>query len=257
MAKKKSDRMYSHRRENIGIVEGCPFGCIYCQFKKLQRRFGKGTDDINYIPHYHLERLHKNPMSTSGIEFVTIGLNGDISCASDEVMEQVIQYCTNWKDRTFLLQTKSPERFTHFKYPGNVILGITLETNRDTIWGNGRKDEPYVPAGAKLTKYNQISKAPLPYERFTHMCQIQHSRKMVTIEPILDFDMRGLILFLKYIAPERVYIGYDSGDFHLPEPPLQKTRKLVECLKTEGITVFEKLMRPAWYEVEVEEKNKG
>ncbi len=248
MVKNKSDRMYSHRRENIGIVEGCPFNCIYCQFRKLQRRFGKGEDDINYVPHYHLERLLKKPLLTNGIEFVTIGLNGDISCASDEVMGQVIQYCTNWKDRTFLLQTKNPERLIPFKYPDNVIIGITLETNRDRIWGRGEAEEAHVPKDASITSYDQISKAPLPHERFINMCFIVHKRKMVTIEPILDFDMVDLIIFLKYIAPERVYIGYDSGNYKLPEPPLQKTKELVEKLRAESITVFEKLLRPAWYE---------
>ena len=244
---KKSKRMYSDRRQNIGITEGCDFRCKYCAFEALQKRFGITDTDKEYTPHTHLERLDKKPMSTSGDEFVTVGLNGDISFTSDEVIRLIIAYCAQWSDRTFLIQSKNPARFIEtdvtgtrkFHFPENVILCCTLETNYSLIPSASARGE-YVP-------YNTISKAPDPVLRVEAMEKIQANRKIVTIEPILNFDPDTLKFMIEAINPMAVYIGYDSGRNKLPEPPLQKTLDFIESIKS--ITqVRQKMMRAAWYE---------
>lgn len=244
---KKSKRMYGDRRDNIGIIEGCNYKCKYCAFEVLQKRFGKTDDDKNYTPHLHLERLDKNPKSTSGDEFVTIGLNGDISFAFDDTIQLIIAYCDRWSDRTFMLQSKNPARFIEtdqtgirkFSFPENVILACTLETNYSLILSPS-EDGEYIP-------YSTISKAPDPVLRAEAMIKIRDNRKIVTIEPVLNFDPETLKYMIEAINPMAVYIGYDSGGHKLPEPPLQKTLDFIESINP--ITqVRQKLIRPAWFE---------
>ncbi len=243
---KKSKRMYGDRRENIGITEGCDFRCRYCAFEALQKRFGITEEDKTYKPHTHIGRLDKKPKNTSGDQFITIGLNGDISFASDEVIRLIISYCAQWSDRTFLLQSKNPARFIEkdgagqkFYFPDNVILGCTLETNYSLI--------PSASAEGEFIPYSTISKAPQPICRAEAMIEIHDNRKIITIEPIMNFEPENLKNMIKAIAPMAVYIGYDSGGHKLPEPPLQKTLDFIESIKS--ITqVRLKLMRKAYYE---------
>jgi hypothetical protein len=83
---------------------------------------------------------------------------------------------------------------------------------------------------------------------------LMHPRKYVTIEPIMEFDLDAMVEWIKEINPEFVYVGYnnlDSKNFHLPEPPLEKTMKLIAEL--EKITeVRLKTIRKAWFDIEYE-----
>ncbi|MDD5453934.1 MAG: hypothetical protein PHW62_00340 [Candidatus Ratteibacteria bacterium] len=246
---KKGKRMYSDRRENNGITEGCNFKCKYCAFEALQKRFGVTEEDRAYTPHTHIERVNKKPKFTSGDQFITIGLNGDISFASDEVIRLIIGYCVQWSDRTFLLQSKNPARFIEtdeigtpkFYFPSNVILACTLETNYSLIPSASVKGE-YIP-------YNTISKAPDPALRAEAMVKIRDNRKIVTIEPILLFNLDVMLRWIKEISPEFIYIGYNSNiKLKLPEPSLSETTELIKSLKGNGFEVREKLIRKAFYE---------
>jgi len=54
---------------------------------------------------------------------------------------------------------------------------------------------------------------------------------MVTIEPIMDFDLIELVTIIKNIKPEWVNIGADSKGHNLPEPSKEKINALIEELK--------------------------
>jgi len=89
-------------------------------------------------------------------------------------------------------------------------LGTTIETNRD---------------------YN-ISFAPSVKERVLWLKLLSKTFKtMVSIEPILDFDLDILVSWIKSIQPDFVSIGADSKGHGLPEPPRQKILKLIDELK--------------------------
>lgn len=250
MSKNKSTRMYPERKKNMGITEGCEFGCVYCAFQALQERLGRTEEDKAYIPHLHLERLNVKPPETNGDEFVTIGLNGDISAAPDEVMYQIIEYCKRWTRTTFLIQSKNPARFVEqkgasdlnskFEFPPNVLLGATVETNYTIIPYHFYKE------GEMGYPYSAISKAPPPEERIRALAKIKDNRVIVTVEPILDFDPVKFIEMIKSVRPFRVYIGYDSGRSKLPEPLLDKTSLLIDEIR-KFTDVRLKLMREAWY----------
>jgi len=60
-------------------------------------------------------------------------------------------------------------------------------------------------------------------------------------------EPKTLKSIIESIHPMAVYIGYDSGNHKLPDPPLQKTLHLIETIKPIS-SVRQKLMRKAWYE---------
>ena len=56
-------------------------------------------------------------------------------------------------------------------------------------------------------------------------------RKMVSIEPIMDFDSRDFLRILQDIKPEFVSIGADSKNNNLTEPSSKKIKELIYHLK--------------------------
>lgn len=230
-------RMYGDSIQQINPLVGCEFDCRYCAFKRFMTRgMGKGktcSDCKTFTPHTHMERLVTRPKKTQGNEFISVCLNGDISFASGHVIDDIISYCQEWSDRTFLIQSKDPARFLDFEFPDNVILGTTIETD---------DDELYAAEG--------ISKAPSIRVRVEAMEQITSNRKMVTIEPILEFDMARLLWMLIRINPDIVYIGYDSKPAlnRLYEPAISKVMELADSLRT-STDVRLKLIRQPYQRV--------
>ena len=92
--------------------------------------------------------------------------------------------------------------------------------------------------------YSRVSKAPKPTKRFKDFLEIEHSRKMITIEPVMDFDLDVMIKWVKQIKPYIVWLGYDSkskGGY--PEPELDKFNRLHKEIKQAGIKVKLKTVR--------------
>lgn len=95
-----------------------------------------------------------------------------------------------------------------YKLPLDSIVGTTIETNRSF--------------------YPQMGTAPSPYTRAVYMREISKQRKtMVTIEPIMQFDLMALVELVKYCCPEWVNIGADSQGHNIPEPPADKIEQLI------------------------------
>lgn len=222
------NNMYSGRVCNIPVQRGCSYSCTYCYaVNSTWVRTAKCQMCKDFQPHAHLEALRKKPPKTTGDEFITVGLGGDISFAEDTTMQAIIHYCHQYKDTTFLLQSKNPGFFLQYHFPYNVILGTTLETNRDTA------------------KY---SKAPSPLNRIAAMRELRHrcpNRRTITIEPLMCFDKEIFVEKIRAIAPWKIWIGLDNHDAKLPEPCLGETAELIEELRT-FTTVIEKTIRKPW-----------
>jgi len=62
----------------------------------------------------------------------------------------------------------------------------------------------------------------------------------------MNFDLKTLFEWITDIEPECVSIGYDNYHNHLPEPPLEKTLKLIEDLENSGIKIERKTLREAY-----------
>jgi len=223
------------------VFKGCEFDCIYCKssFQRQAKRqkptidkngnFRGCQDCYDYKPHFHPERLNQSLPNTVGDQFIWVGSSGDISFCKKERMDLILERIKKLPHKTFFFQTKDPKYFWDLDLPENVILGITLETNR----GNN---------------YKIISKALIPPLRANDFIERIYDRKFITIEPIIDFDLDNFIFLITSINPERIYIGYDTKKCRLPEPSLKKTLNLIRKLRERGFYVKEKLMRKAWWE---------
>ncbi|MCD6422416.1 hypothetical protein J7L13_03670 [bacterium] len=207
----------------------------------MKRQKNRCLKCYHYEPHAHLERLKKRPPKTYGDEFIFFPSSGDLAFASDEVIKTHIEYAKKWNDRIFLMQTKNPKWMLNYKFPENIILGITLETNSSFF---------FTPS--KYRSYREISEAPPPRLRTKIFSSFYHVKKMVTIEPILDFDFYSFISMLEDIdyscGKLIIYVGYDNHNCHLPEPKLEKTKMLIATLEDMGFYVRVKSLRKAWYE---------
>jgi len=210
--------------------KGCKFDCVYC-IPSFQRQAKRQKNNCmkcySYTPHFHEERLPSIPNS----EIVFVCGNSDISFASEDQMILVIDAIkknnlTSRRKKIFYLQTKQPSCLKPYlkMLPENVILLTTLETNRD--------------AG-----YEKVSKAPVPSERFKQFKELDYPRKVVTCEPALDFDVDVFSKWIMGIKPEYIWLGYDSKNCGLIEPPIEKMRELTEILSKNGILVRGKDLR--------------
>ena len=88
-----------------------------------------------------------------------------------------------------------------------VMLGTAVESNRS----------------------NELSEAPAVDRRANdlHALACQGSTTMVTIEPILDFDIYLLVDLVKRCKPEWINLGADSKGNYLPEPSAEKVKELI------------------------------
>lgn len=181
----------------------------------------------------HWERLAKAPPRTNDGEFIFMCHTGDFSFAQPTEQQAIADWMAKYFDRTFLLHSKDPGCFADITFSKNVILGTTIETNR-----------------AYLTK--EISKAPSVHQRAKRLNEIDHPRKEITAEPIIDNDTEYLIRLIRMACnykPEFVYVGYDTKNCKLKEPPLVQTQRLIQTLRDDyGIEVREKTIRKAWWE---------
>jgi len=157
---------------------------------------------------------------------------GDLFC--DDIPSWMIEAVNECADQLckFLFLTKNPDRY--MVECGNIAegkryhLGVTIESNRD---------------------YPAISKAPAQSERLKAMAQLDdyypENPRFVSVEPVLDFDLDPFLNSLVKINAWGYAIGYDNHNHCLPEPPMEKTRLLIEGLRANGFTVFEKTIREA------------
>lgn len=212
---------------------GCLFGCLYCllSFQRQLKRWAKNHCEgcYRFIPHEHPERLVQPLPQTGFGQFIFTCSNGDITFCKTEYLQKIVDRIRCEKNKTFLLQSKNPRTFNRGEFPDNVILGTTIETNRDA-------------------DYAKISKAPVPSQRYRDFLEVRHPIKMVTIEPVQDCDNNVLVQWISEINPRLIWLGYDSRKSRLPEPPLAKVQDLYWELGSRGFNVVLKTIRKACWE---------
>jgi len=240
----EQNRMYRERKKSINFYVGCYHSCLYCipSFQQQMKRQRRRCElCYYYVPHAHLECLKRAPPRTRRDEFIFFPSSSDWAFIPKDVGDEAIVYMEVYPDRNFLCQTKDPSCFYRYSWPENAILAITLETDN-----------------ADLTR--AISKAPDPLYRFLQFEKHPHPRKIVTVEPIMDFS-DGFLGLLRRIYPqlEALYIGYDNHDCRLEEPSLERVKDLIKYLEPSardddirtGARIGKircKTIRPAWWE---------
>jgi len=205
---KTNGNMYPWVTHTWNPVAGrCQHECSYCYMKKSFLGNLKKYDGDT-----RLSEKEMNIDLGSG-KVIFVGSATDIfgEWVPSNLIEEILGYCRKFPN-TYLFQSKNPRRFAEFLplLPKNSIIGTTIETNRN---------------------YN-ISKAPPPAQRYRDFLAINHPRKMVSIEPIMDFDLKELLTWIKKINPIFVSIGADSKNNELIEPNPDKIDKLIKSLNT-------------------------
>lgn len=201
---KQKGNMYGFVDFTWNPIRGrCPHKCIYCYMKDFP--VGELRLDTKCL---------KDNLGEG--RFIFVGSSTDmfsIKVPSDWI-NQVLEHCKKF-DNTYLFQSKNTINLGTIdlrkEFPAKTILGTTLETNRDTQLISIETDATY--------------------DRTIYFRGIK-GRKMVSIEPILDFDLDVFTKWIKEIDPEFVSIGADSQNHHLLEPPADKIKALIKELKT-------------------------
>lgn len=229
-------RMFKSIDRTWNVFVGCRFECTYCNARKAaETRF-------RHIPRYkdgfipHLVESELTRTFKPG-EFIFVAYMGDIFWASFYEVEQILARIKDFPETRFLIQTKSPSTFFTFPYPipSNVVLGTTIETNRDY----------------------ERTKAPHPFDRFEALREYPHLHKFLSIEPIMDFDLEELVNWVILLQPEIIEVGADNYHNHLPEPPWSKVEQLLVNLRQFCPNVIEKEGLERLRSSKVGIKNKG
>jgi len=83
--------------------------------------------------------------------------------------------------------------------------------------------------------------------RFHDFLDLEYSRKVVTIEPVLDFDPEIFLTWMRLLKDqgtlEYVWFGFDSKNCGLSEPSTEKAQRFVDELQAYGIEVRGKTLR--------------
>ena len=212
--------MYEFVTHTWNPIKGrCPFDCSYCYMK----RWGQQKP-----PRLDTKDLHTDLGSGN---FIFVG-SSIVMFSPDfpyDWLMRVIGKCYHY-DNKYLFQSKNPSYFDIIPILDiqEYFLCITLETNR------------FYPA--------IMNHAPEPVVRALDFRNIPIENKLITVEPIMDFDEDSMYRLILDNRPLQVNIGADSGNHNLPEPSFTKIEYLIKKLEDHGIIVHIKKNLKRLYE---------
>jgi DNA repair photolyase len=201
--------MYPFVTHTWNTIKGqCPHNCSYCYMK----RFGEQK------PIRFDEKELKTDLGEDN--FIFVGSSCDMwAWGIDwDWINRTLIHCCTFKNR-YLFQSKNPTRFMAFYelFPPNTIFGTTIETNRGEYI---KKIAPNAPT--IISRFYGISDINYKYGWPT----------IVTIEPIMDFDLDEMVDIISGLRPEWVNIGANTNfKVQLPEPKPEKIRELISKLE--------------------------
>ena len=187
----------------------CWHDCIYCYMDPANN---PNIDESDL----HLEEKELS-IGLGSDRFIFVGSSTDMFAkpVPSEHIVRVLDRCNEFNN-CYLFQSKNPERFLEFiDHPvilSKSVLSTTIETN---YW------YPHI-----------MNNAPQPCDRASAMAAVAaHGvHTMVTVEPIMAFDLDELVAMIRACKPKQVNIGCNSiRQIQLPEP----TREEVQALITE------------------------
>jgi len=200
--RKSEGNMYPWVTHTWNVIKGkCPHDCVYCYMK----RFPQGELRFD-------EKEMKRNLGAGNFIFVGSSCDMFAEDISDLWIKKVLSHCYPFENK-YLFQSKNPSRMWDYNilFPYDSIFGTTIESDKD---------------------YN-ISKAPHVFERAVGICEFKSAgfKTIVTIEPVLDFNINTLVKIVRVANPSWVNIGADSKGHNLPEPSWGKVQELIIALK--------------------------
>jgi len=154
------------------------------------------------------EKELKTDLGTGNFIFVGSSCDMFADGIPQKWVDDTLAHCRASGNR-ILIQTKNPMNIMIKKPQLSSIftVGTTIETNRI---------------------YPQMGKTPTPWNRAASMNELRKEYvTMVTIEPVMNFDMDLFLRMISMCQPKWVNIGADSGGHKLPEPPAGKVGELI------------------------------
>jgi DNA repair photolyase len=218
MLNKSTGNMYPFVTHTWNPVQGrCPHACSYCYMRKIWNL--QDSKEQIFKDNYLHDDLGEG-------RTIFVGSSTDMWLGEPAWISQILNHCRAYPDNAYLLQTKNPEKMMGWVFPPDTIIGVTLETDNYRLC-------------------QHVSNAPPPGERVAAMAYLrrwQDLRTMVSIEPIMDFNIPRFVHFIQIIEPEFVSIGADSkrpGNpqskemiYHdFPEPPAIAVEFLIKELR--------------------------
>lgn len=200
-------------------IGGCLHGCSYCYMKAMSKRTGK-----DMMTPTGLREEYLNDNLGSGRK-IFVGSSGDMwgKWVDEESQWAVKEHCRKHPDNEYMFLTKNPEGYMTMAelVSLNCIIGATIETDLDIVACS-------------------FSSAPTAWDRLRNIGVAKNYfpslRTMVSIEPVMKFS-RDFATVLRFISPDIIYIGRDTGHNGLPEPTDDELRALVTELLDAGIDV--------------------
>ena len=214
---KTKGNMYGFITHTWNPLKGkCFYDCSYCYIKKMMQKFNNPQKP----PQLYKSELKTN-LGTGNFIFIGSGIDMFAPDIHDDDITQVFNHCNKYPDNRYLFQTKNPSRLIDFQdyFPKKYYLCTTIESNR---------------------LYSKITlRTPQPYERIKYihdLKQLNHTT-IITIEPIMQFDINTFYSLLISANPDFIYIGADSKNCGLPEPGKDKIKELIDALRYFGLNV--------------------
>jgi DNA repair photolyase len=219
----------------------CVHACRYCYVEKLKAMFPGVKAKYSGPVRTNAKWLAEIKQFTDQ-DFVFVCDCNDLfgHWVPTEIIQQIfIAIATS--PAKFLFVTKNPQRYRQLisigvHIPLNCTLGCTVESNIDYLLSGQ-------PETARLEVMAELTAMGYPV--------------MLSIEPIMDFDLERFCLWIAKVKPEFVAVGYDNYHNGLIEPTFSKTIHLIHMLEAAGIKVYKKTLRdPVVLDCEFEEEKK-
>jgi DNA repair photolyase len=215
MLNKQKGNMYPFVTHTWNPISGkCLHDCKYCYMKVWPQK------------ELHLnEKALKDNLGKD--RFIFVGSSTDMF--ADNVprlwIDKVLQSCRIFDSNKYLFQTKNPDGLGNHGFPLNSLLAVTIESNRYD------PNITYAPSVEQRALWLQYDSGYYPF--------------MVSIEPVMDFDIDEFVKLLRLISPAKISIGADSQGHHLPEPSPEKLKELISACKeiTDDIVLKDNLKR--------------
>lgn len=167
------------------------------------------------------------PLKLDTMEFYThLGANNTIFIGSSidiwadnipsDWLIKILDHCSRFTENHYLFQSKNPRRFLDFSNHHvckQSSFATTIETNR---------------------RFDAMGLAPMVQERAEAMRQLheQGLTTVVTIEPIMQFDLPEMTELVLKCEPDIVHVGANTHpNIKVPEPYKDDVIQLIEILK--------------------------
>lgn len=222
---KSRGNMYPWVTHTWNPIKGhCQFECPYC-YVKASGRLKVYQESCHLVEKELATSLGKD-------RTIFVGSMGDMwgPWVEEDWIEAVLVRCLTFFDNGYVFQSKNPSRFSRYaQYAFKVMmetkpvyLGTTIETDQ-------------YPRGFQTN-------APSIQARIYAMHNLSQLRvkTFVTIEPIMQFNLKALVDEIRFMNPDFVTIGADSKGHGLVEPTWAEVQRLIENLGLMEIEIRQK-----------------